>query len=289
MAHRSRNYCFTLNNYTTEELVVLEKLKCKYIIYGREIGENQTPHLQGFVIFNSAKSFSAAKKSISPRCHIEEIKRTPYENFAYCSKDGDYTERGDRPEKVGQGKRNDMLEIKKKIAQNVQIKKLLKDDYIVNYQQLKYAESLCKYYEEPRDWKPTVKWYYGATGTGKTRAAFAHLLKTYAMDDIYVAMDTAQWWDGYDGQPAVIIDDMRKDFMKFHLLLRLLDRYPYRIQTKGSTRQFVAKTIIITAPYEPDEMYNNREDINQLIRRIDEIKEFDYSTYEKEFKEKLEK
>ena len=78
---------------------------------------------------------------------------------------------------------------------------------------------------------------------------------------------------------------MRKDFMKFHLLLRLLDRYSYRIQTKGSTRQFVAKTIIITAPYHPDEMYNNREDINQLIRRIDDIKEFDYTTFNNDFNE----
>lgn len=275
MSERIRNYCFTLNNYTIEELNTLEKLKCKYIIYGKEIApETQTPHLQGFVIWEHAKSFSASKKSISPRVHLEAIKGTPYDNFLYCSKNGDYTERGDRPEKVGQGNRNDLLAIKKMVAQNISIKTLLQRNMIVNYQQLKYAETLCKYYDTPRTWKTTVRWFWGPTGTGKTLKAFGNLQQEYHLDEIYVAMDTSQWWDGYDGQPAVIIDDMRKDFMKFHLLLRLLDRYPYRIETKGSTRQFIAKEIIITAPYSPEEMYGGREDINQLIRRIDEIREF---------------
>ncbi len=274
MTQRSRNYCFTLNNYTSEEISHLEKIKCKYIIYGKEVGENKTPHLQGFVILNHAKSFSAVKKILPPRAHIEQCKGTPFSNFEYCSKDGDYVERGDRPDRVGQGNRTDLLEIKKKVSENVPIKQLLKDDLVVNYQQLKYAETLTKYYEVPRTWRSQVRWYYGSTGTGKTRTAYDVLLAKYDHDQIYTAMDSAQWWDGYDAHPAVIIDDMRKDFMKFHLILRLLDRYPYRVQTKGSTRQFVAKDIIITAPYRPEEMYEGREDIKQLLRRIDEIKQF---------------
>ncbi len=274
MSMRSRNYCFTLNNYTDEEILFLEKLKCKYIIYGKETGNEGTPHLQGFVIFNNAKSFTAVKKSLPQRCHYETCKGTPFSNFEYCSKDGNYTERGERPEKVGQGNRTDMIEIKKAVAQNITLKKLLMNDTIVNYQQLKYAEGLTKYYENARNWKTKVTWFYGETGTGKSMKAYDYFLEKYHIDEIYTAMDTAQWWDGYDGQPAVIIDDMRKDFMKFHVLLRLLDRYPYRIQTKGSTRQFVAKEIIITAPYSPQEMYDTREDIQQLLRRIDVIKEF---------------
>lgn len=274
MTTRSRNYCFTLNNYTQEEISHLEEIKCKYIIYGYEQGENKTPHLQGFIILTHAKSFNAVKKFLPSRSHIEQCKGTPFSNFEYCSKDGKYTERGERPERVGQGNRTDLLEIKKNVAQNVHIKKLLQDDIVVNYQQLKYAETLTKYYEVPRTWRSKVRWYYGGTGTGKTKTAYEILLSNYDYDEIYTAMDTAQWWDGYDAHPAVIIDDMRKDFMKFHLLLRLLDQYPYRVQTKGSTRQFVAKEIIITAPYHPEDMFEGREDINQLLRRIDEIREF---------------
>jgi len=87
-------------------------------------------------------------------------------------------------------------------------------------------------------------------------------------------MDTGEWWEGYDAHEEVIIDDMRKDFLKFHHLLKLFDRYPYRVQFKGGSRQFLAKTIIVTTCYSPEEMFNNREDIQQLLRRINTIKQF---------------
>lgn len=257
----------------------MEKIKCKYIIYGKEQGEKGTPHLQGFIILNNAKSFTAIKKQLPQGAHIELCKGTPYDNFEYCSKDGSFTERGERPDRVGQGKRNDMKIIKKSIAENMKIKQMLETDIIVNYQQLKYAEGLSKYYERKRNKKTYVKWYYGPTGTGKTHTAYETMKEQYGEDEIYIAMDTAQWFDGYDAQKIVIIDDMRKDFIKFHLLLKLLDKIPYRVQTKGSTRQFLAETIIITAPYRPEDMYDTREDIEQLLRRIDETKEFTEKMY----------
>ena len=36
-----------------------------------------------------------------------------------------------------------------------------------------------------------------------------------------------KWWEGYDGHEVVLLDDIRKDFCKFHELLTLLDIYPY--------------------------------------------------------------
>lgn len=270
---RNRNYCFTINNYTDDHLDNLSKIKCKYIIYGKETApDTGTPHLQGFIIFHYAKSFNACKNVLPQGAHIEVCKGTPYSNFEYCCKAGNFIERGERPDRVGQGKRNDMKIIKKSVSESMKIKTMLEKDIIVNYQQLKYAEGLSKYYEQTRNWKPTVKWFWGPTGSGKTKSAYEESCMEYDENEIYFAMDTAQWFDGYDAQKVVIIDDMRKDFIKFHLLLKLLDRYPYRVQTKGSTRQFLAKLIIITAPYPPQEMYDNREDIQQLLRRIDEIR-----------------
>lgn len=275
---RSRNYCFTLNNYTNEELNELQKKELKqikYIILGDEVAQSGTPHLQGFIIFNNAKTLSSVIKNLPKRSHVEICKGTPYENYQYCSKQKVIYELGNRPEKVGQGKRQDLLEIKKKIANNEKIKNLLEMDDISNYQQLKYAESLKKYYEKKRLHKPNVKWFYGKTGTGKTKTAYEEFSKAANDEDnIYFSMDTGKWWEGYDAQEYVIIDDMRGDFMKFHQLLKLLDRYPYKVETKGSTRQFLATHIIITSAYHPEKMYENREDINQLLRRIDEIKMF---------------
>ena len=43
---------------------------------------------------------------------------------------------------------------------------------------------------------------------------------------------------------------------------------------KGGARQFLAKNIWITCPVHPMEVYGTREDVNQLLRRIDIIECF---------------
>ena len=48
---RSRNYCFTINNYSTEDLEHLAcnvSDICNYLICGFEVGEKGTPHIQGY-------------------------------------------------------------------------------------------------------------------------------------------------------------------------------------------------------------------------------------------------
>jgi len=67
---RTLSYCFTLNNPTEEEVAQVELIPCKYMVYGREIGECGTPHLQGYVHYRNAKSLKAAKNDL-PRAHLE--------------------------------------------------------------------------------------------------------------------------------------------------------------------------------------------------------------------------
>ena len=62
---RTRNVCFTLNNYTTADIdkgVEFGTNKCTYLVYGEEIGELGTPHLQGYLELNDPMSFSALQK-----------------------------------------------------------------------------------------------------------------------------------------------------------------------------------------------------------------------------------
>jgi len=60
------------------------------------------------------------------------------------------------------------------------------------------------------------------------------------------------------------------------MLLRLLDRYDCRVETKGATIQFVPTKIVITSPVHPRSWYSifeHQEDkIDQLLRRITSIK-----------------
>lgn len=109
-----RRYCFTLNNYTAEDELRLTQLaesdRVKYLVYGRERGESGTPHLQGFVIFNSSVIFNTAKRQIGDSAHLEAANGTSVQASDYCKKDGDFCEFGDlglRP-----GKRNDWEEYK---------------------------------------------------------------------------------------------------------------------------------------------------------------------------------
>lgn len=259
---RNRNWCFTINNYTADEIEACKQLKYTYIIIGDEKGENGTPHLQGYVEFADAHSMSAIKKTLS-RAHLEISKGNAEHNKAYCSKEKTLFEDG-KPKR--QGKRNDIQRVRDDLSDGANMRSIVST--ATSLQSIRIAEIYLTYNEPKRNWKPIVKWYWGPTGTGKTFTAYKEL------EDVYTAGDTAKWWQGYDGHENVIIDDFRSSFIRFNELLKLLDAYPYLVEVKGGSRQFLARNIIITSPFPPTEVYNTSEEVEQLIRRIDEIREF---------------
>lgn len=114
---RAKHWCFTLNNPTEEEKNEVERLvgppsgPCSYAVFGREVGEGGTPHLQGYCISNRRVSLHQCK--LFPglaRAHLEISRGTPLQASTYCKKDGDYTELGELPQ--SQGKRNDFVELR---------------------------------------------------------------------------------------------------------------------------------------------------------------------------------
>lgn len=139
--------------------------------------------------------------------------------------------------------------------------------YARNYRGL---EALSSRLSCTRNFKTEVFWFYGPTGTGKSKSAFDR------DPTAYWKPATSKWWNGYEGHEAVIIDDYRRDFCTFAELLRLLDRYPLTVETKGGTRQMLAKRIYITSPKCPATTWEGRtpEDIDQLLRRIEHIEHF---------------
>jgi len=258
-----RAYVFTLNNYTDDAVASLDQIDCVYMVYGKEVApETGTPHLQGYIYFKSRRAVKPVRKLLEG-CHVEAAKGSAEQNREYCTKDGNATERGEMPR---QGTRSDLEVVKEIIVAGGTVADVI--PVATSYQSIKTAEVLLKYLEPQRDWKPTVKWYHGKTGTGKTREAFAE------MENPYLTIPGSKWFDGYDGHENVIIDDFRPDQYSFPYLLRLLDRYPMRVETKGGTRQFRARNITITCPFPPALFPSQNEDVGQLLRRIDLIKLF---------------
>lgn len=260
---KARGWTFTVNNYTSEDEAAVHVLsqEAKYIVVGKEVGENGTPHYQGYVFFANPRVFNVIKKLL-PRAHIEVAKGNPEQNRTYCTKGGDILiEQGEVPKA---GRRTDIEQIRDFVKEKPKMREVVNE--ATSLQAIKVAEVWLKYHEKPRTWKPEVKWYYGSTGSGKTKSA-----REWLGEDIYTCMSTSKWFEGYDGHENVLIDDFRKNWATFNDMLRILDRYEYRVETKGGSRQFVAKKIAITAPYRPEHMYQLREDVNQLLRRIDEV------------------
>lgn len=101
MSKRSRDFAFTINNYTISDIALVLSLelvyKAKYLLAGFEVGDSGTPHIQGYVYFKDAKSLDKLKKLL-PRAHVEVAKGSPWHNFVYCSEDGDYYEAGEYPQ-----------------------------------------------------------------------------------------------------------------------------------------------------------------------------------------------
>ena len=140
-------WSFTFNNYTNDDydkLCSMCSKLCKFCIIAKEIGESQTPHLQGYLEFK-VKSRPTSKFSFTNKIHFEKSKGSKQDNIDYCSKDD--SEPFIYPP------------IKK-------LKRLACEDNMYPWQ-----TELCKIFDnEPDD--RVIYWYWSLTGcTGKTTFA----------------------------------------------------------------------------------------------------------------------
>lgn len=254
-----KSWAFTLNNYTEEEEKQLKDLECNYIVYGHEVGQEGTPHLQGHIVFKTAKRLSGLKK-INERIHWSEtIDEEASAN--YCMKDKNYFTKDNRK----QGKRSDLTEaIETLRAKGMQ---QVKTDHPETYVRFYRGLEQLSMDDSIRNFKPYVEWIFGSTGTGKTRYVYER------ETDLWISGRDLRFWNGYQNQEATLFDDFRGDFCTFHELLRILDRYPMTVDVKGGYRNLNSKRMYITSCYPPTDVYKTREDISQLVRRIDKVTE----------------
>jgi hypothetical protein len=142
---------------------------------------------------------------------------------------------------------------------------------------IKYSTGISRFinvYAPRRDFKTEVFWFYGPTGSGKSYTA-----QRRGGADAYHKMGGNKWWDGYDNHSDVVINDYRTNLCPFNELLRLLDMYPHRVEGKGVSMEFVARRVYITCPKDPRDVWTGedgkeREDIEQLLRRVEHVVEF---------------
>lgn len=250
----AKNFCFTIFNINW----VPNPDNFKYIIYQKEKCTTGNEHFQGYFQLAKTCRIPAAKRLLNEEsAHIEPQKGTNSQARDYCRKeesrvDGPW-EHGIFAE--GAGKRTDLD----------RIAEMPLEDIIENHPgtYVKYHKGLKALRQDAipkRTWKTEVHVYWGEPGTGKSRTA------NELAPNAYWKMPGSKWWDGYNGEDDVIIDDFKPDEWERDALLRLMDRYPLRVEYKGGSCEFAAKRLIITTNFDPENWMTPA-----IMRRVERV------------------
>lgn len=258
----SKNWCFTINNPSAEVLdrILSEKIDdVMALVCQAEVGEKGTPHLQGCFQLKRKVRLGGAKKVFGAIAHYEVMKGRWEQAAAYCQKEdtraeGGFTASWGVP--TTQGKRTDLAVLHTALLEGASNKVLWGQQFAT---MAKYFKAVDRYHleqMEPRTTAPTVYVLYGDAGTGKSRSAY-DFAKSKGLE-IYspVAPNGSKslWWDGYAQQPVVVLDDFY-GWITWSSLLRLLDRYAVKVQSKGGSVEFNSPHIFITSNAPPEQWY----------------------------------
>lgn len=279
---KTTKWCFTVNEnarifYGGLEAFFDVTVGLKYICGQLEKASTGQIHFQGYLQLAKSQRLSWLKRNIDSGAHFEPQK-------ASCNDDArNYCMKSDTQEEPfiefgtyakGRGSRTDLLKFKDAVKSG-QTRKQLMDEHYKIFARYRHFYSTIKeiYAPDPKGKERKVSIYFGTPGTGKTTKAVSH-------EDMWKQpLGSNKWFNGYDGQSVALLDDFAGRMNKVPLLdlLRLTDRYPEFVETKGGYTWWTPDHIIMTTNYHPRSWYNwnNREpSYLALQRRVTEVIEF---------------
>ncbi len=222
---------------------------------------------------------NAAKDLLGGReVHLERRMGSQAEAIAYCKKDDTrvaYTVPIEEGEPRSQGKRIDLEGFKDEVLAGKRKRDLVEDHFGILARYPKFYDQLIMMNRPARTTDLVVHLLYGDTGLGKTRTVMD---KFGADPDFYVAPlnNGTMWYDTYDGHRKVLLDDFSGSASHISLcsLLRLLDRYPVLVPTKGSHTWWLPDEVFVTTNLLPKDWYtwgNRGEQYKALARRFHKV------------------
>lgn len=262
---QGRYWCFTINNYDDTVEPRLRELatdeNTQYLVFGRELGAHcGTPHLQGYIELKKKWRGSTLKAALGGTAHIEARKAKAYQAAEYCKKDGDYEQFGEEPA---------MLSKDAKVRWRNVLSKCQEGDWAYMAQEEPYLwlmqeKKLRSHYKCPNQVDELDnEWIYGPTGTGKSRDARSRY------PDAYIKDASSHWWDGYNGEEVVIIEDLDKYHVKQGYYLKIwADHYSFPAQIKGGQMMIRPRKIIVTSNYHPRDIWQDDTTVGPLERRF---------------------
>lgn len=112
--------------------------------------------------------------------------------------------------------------------------------------------------------------FSGPTGTGKSTRAMAYA-RDFHGGDVYRARADLLWFNGYEGQEVIIVDDI--EYWNCTFVKNFIDQWGLLLPTKGGHVQMMAKVVIFTSNHSFDYLTACLSDANKaaMRRRITEI------------------
>lgn len=275
------HWAITINNPTDQDEALFDNdQKFKFATFGREHygpcpdgwkptpeqeanGQTTwTPHLQGMVSCIRKMRFAEIKKMF-PRAHISPC---DINYIAYCQKPEDGGHKTVVTHGVMPLKGGDATKVKWAEAKQLALANKVADIEASIF--IRYYGNLQRIANDNRvalDSIPKLKneWHWGPTGTGKSRSVRDRFPNAFIKD-------TTEWWNGYDGQPVVIIEDLDKYHVKLGYYLKIWsDHYAFPGNLKSlSARMIRPKRVIVTSNYDPCAIWSDEETYKPLMRRF---------------------
>ena len=275
---RCREWVFRLSNPTIpgEEysLSLVSKDNVRYFSFQLEIGDSGTPHFQGYIEMIRSTRFNAMKELLGNGVWLDKRRGTRDQARAYTQKEDTHVDgpwEGGEWRDMAQGQR---IDLEGAITTLTELRDLNKVARAHPREWVRFHRGFESLYARTQPKRPIapikVVLLYGKTGTGKTRRAFEKWPNLHRK-----APDT-RWFDGYENQEEVLLDDFGGKVSKLSLnyTLQLLDIYHLDVEVKGSYRPLLAKRIVVTTNIHPRLWYdytNREEQYKALMRRFTSI------------------
>lgn len=251
-------------------------------------------HVQGYVSFQHARRLSTVRHWAAVHglkgAHLEPQRGTPTQAWEYCQKHetrvlGPFIH-GDAP--AGGGARADLKAFVADAAKlrtgDLKLTDLQETHYSIEARHTKYFDRVVGRSERQRDFSTLCAVFYGSSGTGKSRTA-RQFAEAHGLGDPYFLRlpetKTAQlFWERYEGQTVVIVDEMGPNKMTLSEFNSLVDSRPHLVNVKGSSAPFLSRLIVFTSNFHPDDWFVSKDGDDRLRqtvrRRINWLLEFEY-------------
>ena len=232
------------------------KMELKEWIVAEEKHEDGSPHLHCFLKLTRKFYWNAKKEPAfwdvdGYHPHVETA-RCWKAVEAYCKKDGDYITNIDiaaaKSKKAAHNRALLAMDAKEAVDQG-EISLLALPQF------LKAKRAYENLKEVPMMLKRRCYWIYGPPRAGKSYAC------RNAFPGLYEKPQN-KWWDGYDGEDVVLIDDFDKAGACLgHYIKIWADDYRFNAECKGGMLRPCYTVLLVTSNYRPEDIFKDDEEL----------------------------